>query len=694
MKGDEHIVRRVADKTLSDEKKTEIEERSRAALRRALERSGSPHVQQLEEPETRRRIRKQMLTRHALRERGKLKEEDNFWTFSVRTANLDPTPTAILEQFPCGVISQLGDTAEKAREAYEAILHDQQLQGAAVSETPNDALMWLQKRQVKEFKSWLMYLMADDGDAQVYQKEYEWFIPWITHALLTEVPDKYEIEVDGFVERRVRSKPRKKDTRDCVPHFDSAILALVFEEVKKQLTDTHKKAYLSERFGSGSHLPGHRKLETREVSNPNWDLDFYEIHARAERTRAERIEAYKDKIQRGTWQKITDPEFLSGISAATPWCLAGYETAKHYLEPKEGREAAIWLFFDDNKNPGVALHAVQTYEGSGLYQIRELRGADDRQDLTNPRFIAALEEFLKVHSETFSNINTYKEQMHDARLLSDIELETRSGTFDSQPIERRSQMLRVLYEMDRRIKHFGMLGESKKAQELRQGRDVLKDAKVIFYDKKVAVRESEVTAETEIYVGAPFPDMFKKLKNAEKIFSSQKIDWTLIDKLNEARRVTLGPSSYDEVERKMKDVTLHGASEAEEDFIERMLSVTANMDFSKSLNIVIINSNILSVDITGLSQEESYDGIIKAANKLGLVPCPVNFLGRILASRDDPGIAAILRSSHITPVTKEPSKNQDSEDIFYPIPNIRENGSTEIALIVGKLFGNLAFVVE
>lgn len=692
MKGDEHIVHRVADKMLSDEKHGEINERSRAALRQALQRSGSPHVQPLEDPEMRRRIRKQTLTRHALRERSKLREEDSFWTFNVRTPNLDPTPFGILEQYPDGVISRLGDTAEEVREAHEAILHDQQLQGVRISETRDEALAWLQRRQIKEFKPWLMYLMAENGDAARYAKQYEWFIPWVMHALLTEVPDKFEVKVDGITERRVRSKERGRDTRDCVPHFDAAILALVFEEVTKQLSGTHQKAYLSERFGDGSHLPGYRKLETREVSNPNWDLDFYEILAKAEKTRAERIEAYKGKIQPNTWQKITDPEFLSGISAVTPWCLAGYETAQHYLKPEEDRESVIWLFFDENKNPGIALHAVEAYKGSERYQIRQLHGADDRQDLTEPKLVLELEQFLLKNAETFTNIDTYKDQIRDARILNDIELETRSQAFDSRPIEERSQLLRVLYEMDRPIKHFGMFGESNRAREVLARRDVLKDARVIFYDKKVATNATEVTAETEIYVGEPFPDMFRKLKDPADIFSAQNFgSGVLYHKFREVKRITLPSSSYEEMREKTKDVTFHGATK-ELDDIDGFFSSFANSDFSENLNTIVINSSLFAID-KQWSEEEHYNEIIKAANEIGLKPCQMNYLGQIFVSRDDPKVAEILRSGYINTVVKEPMRGDDGH-IIYLGPSIREDESPKISMTVGKLWGNLAFVVK
>jgi hypothetical protein len=352
----------------------------------------------------------------------------------------------------------------------------------------------------------------------------------------------------------------------------------------------------------------------------------------------------------------------------------------------------MWLFFDENKNPGIALHAVQQYKGSDQYQIRQLRGADDRQDLTDAKLVSALEEFLRKNTETFTNIDTYEEQIRDARVLNDIELETRSQTFDSRPIEERSRMLRVLYEMDRPIKGFGMYGQSTRVREVLADRDVSKDARVIFHDKKVATSESEVTAETEIYIGAPFPDMFRQLKDTAEIFTTREIaSGGLHYGFREVRRATLPPSSYEDMREKTKDVTFFGATK-ELDDIDGFLSTFESTDFSKNLNVAVVNSDLFSVD-KGLSEEESYSATISAAAELGLSPCPINFSGRIFVNRDDPKIAAILRHGYMIPITTEPFRG-DNGHIIKLGPRIKEDGSLHISMTVGGLHGNLAFVIE
>ncbi len=452
------------------------------AIRKALARTTSPHV-----PEDARRAAKEEAVWHGVN--GWVEDFAN--NFAPRNGERLPFERAqrlLHERYPAALMSSDLDSEE-----FLAIRRDQPV--GKKSKTPEEAKIWKQKQQWTQLESWYTYLASENAARQFDS------VPGFREMVIDTV-SRY---VRRVVKNVVVQEERKADTRDSAPDFNPADLAVTFDLLKEVLSGPHEKTYTR---------GGKERVQTNY--GKNWDGNFYALYAKAGLIRAEKSEKFKEGMPANNWKQFTgkkgDAELLAAIAAHTRWCLAGEDVSRGYLMTEGERKQSVWVFFDGNKNPRVALHGRES--GGGKYAIRQLRGEDDTPYIKDPKILEQLNAF--VTPEKFSNASTFQDQIRDQNLLATIQEYIETNLVDTLPEDKKKSLLRFLYEADQPIQFLERVRDISRLRELwAQRKEPLKDAGIIF--GSVAATPGEITKNTKAYIGNPILyEAWKKIRTVEK----------------------------------------------------------------------------------------------------------------------------------------------------------------------------------
>lgn len=467
------------------------------------------------------------------------------------------------------------------REDLQTIRRLQRTEDASsLATTPEEARLWLQARHVSSLQPWYRYLLSADAAEEL--KDIPWFRTMVLHTISTSAPH-LEVAPDRQT-HQIRQVPRKPDTRDLLPECDPGTIAATFDKLYDRLTKMRYNA-----------------VKKQQQFFPNWDVNIFELYAEASRESKEAHEQFKDSIKPNSWLQVTDPEFLAAASVKTPWCLRSRRTARHFLTPVDGHDAVVFVYFDEHKNPGIGVHAVRV--NGNQFEIRQLRGADDQQELTDPSLVTALAAF--VTPDRFVNAATYKEQISDHRALIALEEHMEIGT--TLPVQTLRSHLVTLYNARRRVKPFGFSRRDDRQQRLLVSRKPLRfaDMETIFGAGKVAasVHEARERDECVAYLGdVREQDFFKilpeRITHIHDALSDKPVHIHTVELPSPAKSLAAARPSPRK-SRKSREVVLKAPP-------RQTAEMTAQVVF------------LTMVQLFGSAEARSHDDVVARARHLGL----------------------------------------------------------------------------
>lgn len=289
---------------------------------------------------------------------------------------------------------------------------------------------------------------------------------------------------------------------------------------------------------------------------------------------------------------------LRDASVHSPWCLGRYATAQSYLA--RGSVQVFLTYTSKGERPAFGI----AVDGDGV--AYEARGADDSQELM-PQFAAIADERL---SHTAGG-EQYRERLDDAKKLSlaarflENPKHADFNTLTPELQEEYRRHVAVIYELDRKLLGFGY-GENAYAKKIRQARNSIEDAEVIF--GAIAKTPSDITGETKAYIGPLSKELWEKLGAIKHLYTS--FPEGRINRME----TTIGEMSPAELKTALSAQGINISSYAEEMLTHKEFTVRKASEH--------IDLMRLTVQAFGFPNGATTDEIYAAAEKLGLELCP------------------------------------------------------------------------
>lgn len=322
--------------------------------------------------------------------------------------------------------------------------------------------------QKSTMDNWLNYLSSHDAEAYP-----DWAKYWSFRSMLGL--STYDKEKKHFAKRR-------KDTVAPFPDLNREALAYVVDIITKKAEG--KQIDIAE---DNTEL---QKLIQKE--------NFAKLYAHAIEsvTPTEQTERGKIAGEWITYKQGSDhiPLVKSLQGHGTGWCTAGESTAKAQLE---NGDFHVYYSYDQDGKPSIPRIAIRMEKD----QITEVRGVAAEQNL-DP-YVA---DVANKKLGEFPDGDIYQKKAGDMKRLTELEKKHKARK-DLAPEE-----LRFLYELEDQIQGFGYK-EDPRVAEIRGGRDIEKDSKIIDVLDELKIR---FNTQPEHY-RRPKDIDFNKVKSALKV---------------------------------------------------------------------------------------------------------------------------------------------------------------------------------